>query len=181
MTKSQSRTIADFINKKFSIEEVIKSYGFNLKNDGDGRFGMRCPFHNEKTASFKVYLNTNRFHCYGCSESGSVVEFIMLQEKKSREEVLDRFKDNVDVTSNKFIVDSIIKNMNKPTVDPVKYSKNSHFELRVYLRDLLKKNPNKKQVIDECFKDMRQFFFNPDNTDESMVIGFSDGIMDRVK
>lgn len=36
----------------------------------------QCPFHNEKTPSFRVYAD-NRFHCFGCQENGDVIDFVM--------------------------------------------------------------------------------------------------------
>ena len=39
----------------------------------------QCPYHNEKTASFKVYPD-NRFHCFGCGADGDVIDFVMKQQ-----------------------------------------------------------------------------------------------------
>lgn len=36
-----------------------------------------CPFHNEKTPSFKIMPNNQKWHCFGCGESGSVIDFVM--------------------------------------------------------------------------------------------------------
>lgn len=33
-----------------------------------------CPLHTEKTASFTVYLDNNRWYCFGCSERGDVID-----------------------------------------------------------------------------------------------------------
>lgn len=38
-----------------------------------------CPFHKEKTASFKVYKN-NRFKCFGCNQFGDAIDFIMKRD-----------------------------------------------------------------------------------------------------
>lgn len=39
---------------------------------------IRCPIHNEKTASFTVYPDTNTFYCFGCGASGSLIDFVMV-------------------------------------------------------------------------------------------------------
>ena len=39
----------------------------------------RCPFHNEKTGSFTIYLDQNTFWCYGCGTGGTVIDFVMKQ------------------------------------------------------------------------------------------------------
>ncbi len=45
-----------------------------LKRDGKRWKGL-CPFHAEKSGSFKVYPD-NRFKCYGCGAAGDVFTFI---------------------------------------------------------------------------------------------------------
>ena len=35
-----------------------------------------CPFHGEKTPSFYVYTDTNRYWCYGCNQGGDSINFI---------------------------------------------------------------------------------------------------------
>jgi len=37
----------------------------------------KCPFHNEKTASFKVWIKENRWYCFGCNERGDVIDLYM--------------------------------------------------------------------------------------------------------
>ena len=35
------------------------------------------PFHSEKTPSFHVNLNKQFYHCFGCGEHGSAIDFVM--------------------------------------------------------------------------------------------------------
>ena len=64
---------AEQIKDLLSMQTVLERYGFQLNE----RSFMRCPFHEEKTASFRVYDNGKRFKCFGCGESGSVIDFTM--------------------------------------------------------------------------------------------------------
>jgi hypothetical protein len=61
--------------KEFSIRTF---YEGELKVHGSRAVG-RCPFHEERTASFTVYLKQNSWYCYGCNEGGSVIDFVMLK------------------------------------------------------------------------------------------------------
>lgn len=44
-----------------------------------------CPFgeHIDKTPSFKVYKDKNRWHCFGCSQDGDVIDFYMKIQNKN--------------------------------------------------------------------------------------------------
>jgi DNA primase len=48
-----------------------------------------CPFHNEKTPSFNVSTDRQRFHCFGCGEGGDVFKFAMLKEKANFPEAIE--------------------------------------------------------------------------------------------
>ena len=67
------------VKAKVDIADLISSYGFTLKQRGS-ELWCCCPFHNEKTPSFKVDVTRGTFHCFGCGESGDVFSFVMKQE-----------------------------------------------------------------------------------------------------
>ena len=66
------------LKQKISIEDVIGRY-IKLKKQGANLLGI-CPFHNEKTPSFNVQKNKNRFKCFGCGKSGDAIDFVALKE-----------------------------------------------------------------------------------------------------
>jgi len=37
-----------------------------------------CPLHEEKTPSFHIYRNNNRWRCYGCNQGGNSIDLAML-------------------------------------------------------------------------------------------------------
>ena len=57
------------------IVEVVQREGVELKFTGKRYFGC-CPIHDEKTPSFMVDPCRQRFHCFGCGESGDIIAFI---------------------------------------------------------------------------------------------------------
>ena len=36
-----------------------------------------CPFHTEKTGSFHIYKDSNKFKCFGCGVNGDSIDFII--------------------------------------------------------------------------------------------------------
>lgn len=66
----------------------LSKYGI----EPDQKGFAKCPFHEEKTPSFRVYEN-NSFYCFGCGAGGDVITLIMKMENLSFEEAcafLDR-------------------------------------------------------------------------------------------
>ena len=50
------------------IVDVISEY-VKLERKGKNYFG-KCPFHNEKTASFSVEPTKQIYNCFGCGKAG---------------------------------------------------------------------------------------------------------------
>jgi DNA primase len=61
------------IKQSLGIIQVLEYYGIKL----DHYNKTLCPIHNEKIKSFKVYPNRNRFKCFSCLASGSVIDFVV--------------------------------------------------------------------------------------------------------
>lgn len=57
---------------KPDIIGVLEKEGIELSRNNTAL----CPFHEEKTPSFKVFPDSQRFHCFGCGKSGDVITFI---------------------------------------------------------------------------------------------------------
>lgn len=62
--------------KSFPVQDF---YTGNLRKAGKTLVG-KCPFHNEKTGSFTIYTDKNRFICFGCGEKGDSIDFVSKKE-----------------------------------------------------------------------------------------------------
>ena len=78
MAKISSSTI-DEVNARIDIISLIGEYT-RLERRGTDWWGC-CPFHNEKTPSFHVVPDKKMYHCFGCGQGGSAINFVMEIEK----------------------------------------------------------------------------------------------------
>lgn len=76
------------IKSHLSILTVLSSY--HLKPNRNNM--LKCPFHEDKDPSLKVYTNTNTFNCFGCGANGDTIEFIQQKEKCSKHEAIEKAK-----------------------------------------------------------------------------------------
>src|ERR1035437_2599435 len=68
----------DSIKDRLDIVEVLGSY-IKLEKAGKNYKG-KCPFHNEKTASFSVSQNRQGYYCFGCGAKGDIFTFVQEME-----------------------------------------------------------------------------------------------------
>lgn len=77
------------ILKTKSLPEFLISLGIPLVNTGKN-YSACCPFHHEKTPSFSVSPESNRWKCFGtCGVSGDIFEFIQRYKNFTFPEALE--------------------------------------------------------------------------------------------
>ena len=81
MTKSD--IFIEKLRERLSIVDIIGkkvNWDFKKSNVRSGTYWACCPFHTEKTASFKVDENKGLYYCFGCHEKGDTITFVMKNE-----------------------------------------------------------------------------------------------------
>lgn len=69
------------INERTDIADLVSRY-VNLKRSGNDFVGL-CPFHSEKTPSFRVTPQKRMYYCFGCQKGGGPIHFLMQVENLS--------------------------------------------------------------------------------------------------
>jgi DNA primase len=82
-----SDEVIDEVMSRNDIVDVINGYT-SLKRKGRS-YEACCPFHHEKTPSFKVDREKQMYHCFGCGVGGNVFTFVMEYENMTFPEAVE--------------------------------------------------------------------------------------------
>ena len=85
-----SKYNTEYIKRIRPLAYELERYGIEVNRKGYAN----CPFHSEKTASFKVYKD-GTFHCFGCGVYGDVIAFTMLINNISFEEACNKLNGDI--------------------------------------------------------------------------------------
>ncbi|MHA1550040.1 MAG: DNA primase [Alphaproteobacteria bacterium] len=69
------------LRSRINITELV-GRRVSLTRKGRDNWGC-CPFHGEKTPSFKVSEERGNYHCFGCHAHGDAIKFVMEMENLS--------------------------------------------------------------------------------------------------
>lgn len=83
-----SKTSIENLKNQIDIVDIVSSY-IELKKSG-ANFKACCPFHGEDTPSFTVSPVKQIYHCFGCSNGGDTIKFVMEYEKLSYPEAIEK-------------------------------------------------------------------------------------------
>lgn len=73
-TVAGSRNLFQRVKQAVSVQELAERFT-PLQPAGPGKLKGLCPLHHERTASFYVYQDSQRWKCFGaCASGGDVVE-----------------------------------------------------------------------------------------------------------
>jgi DNA primase len=95
-------TIAQ-VREATDIAQIIGEY-VQLKKKGRDMWAC-CPFHTEKTPSFKVSPDRQLYHCFGCGKGGNVFSFLMEHEGMSFADAVRYLAGRANITIRETISD----------------------------------------------------------------------------
>ena len=133
------------------IVEVVSEY-VTLKKSGRNYMGL-CPFHREKSPSFCVSMDKQIFKCFGCSEGGNVITFIMKIENLDFWDAVEMLAERANIDTTRYEVNNYYNKMDttKRDLKETLYKLNRDVGLfyNNNLIELLKeeKNPVKDYII----------------------------------
>ncbi len=91
-----SDEVIEEVLSRNDIVDVINGYT-SLKRKGSN-YEACCPFHHEKTPSFKVSRQKQMYHCFGCGVGGNVLTFVMEYENLSFPEAVEQLAQRAGIT-----------------------------------------------------------------------------------
>ena len=121
--------IVGLINKRVALKKAGKDYK------------ACCPFHEEKTPSFTVVPTKQIYHCFGCGESGGVIDFIMKYDHLA-------FVEAIETVAGESGISVVYDQTAKPVDMRFKRYNRLMEELSGYYQGQLKTSAAKKKVVD---------------------------------
>ncbi|MDA7681256.1 DNA primase [Verrucomicrobiales bacterium] len=119
------------------IVELVESY-FPLQKKGQDHWAC-CPFHSEKSPSFKVSSVRQGYYCFGCGAKGNAIGFIMEYESLDFPSTVKRLADRAGITIQE---DKYDPNINKQVALRKKITQINHESSKWFHDYLLKSNSN---------------------------------------
>ena len=94
-----ARIPESFIDDLLQRNDIVDVIGKRVPLKRAGReFQARCPFHDERSASFTVSPQKQFYHCFGCGVHGSAVGFLMNYENMDFSDAVEALAADVGLT-----------------------------------------------------------------------------------
>lgn len=91
-----SQTSIEALKARIDIIDIVGSY-VELKKAGSN-YKAPCPFHDEKSASFVVSPQKQKYHCFGCGVDGNGIDFVMEYKKLTFAEAVEDIAADLNFT-----------------------------------------------------------------------------------
>ena len=123
------------ILEQVNIVDYISQYTDLVEKDGE--LWGNCPLHKEKTPSFSVNKDEQKFYCFGCNAGGNLISFVMDYDSCTFPQAMRKIKDFYKIT------------------DSSEYS-----TLPDIIRILRKFQPKIKEKKDFCQQELKDYCMN---------------------
>ena len=120
--------IVGLINKRVALKKAGKDYK------------ACCPFHEEKTPSFTVVPTKQIYHCFGCGESGGIIDFVMKYDHLS-------FVEAIETVAGESGISVVYDQTAKPVDKRFKRYNQIMSELNDFYQNQLKSSSEKNKVV----------------------------------
>ncbi len=71
-----------FIDELLARSDIVELVGSRVQLKRQGKeYAARCPFHDERSASFTVSPTKQFYHCFGCGAHGTALSFLMQYDR----------------------------------------------------------------------------------------------------
>ena len=120
--------IVGLINKRVALKKAGKDYK------------ACCPFHEEKTPSFTVVPTKEIYHCFGCGESGGIIDFVMKYDHLS-------FVEAIETVAGESGISVVYDQTAKPVDKRFERYNQIMTELNNFYQNQLKSSSSKNKVI----------------------------------
>ncbi len=95
-------SVVEQIKSRLPITDILSTY-LTLIPAGT-QFKAKCPFHNERTASFSISPERGVYYCFGCGAKGDIFEFVQQFEGLDFKGALTLLADRAGVTLDNTVV-----------------------------------------------------------------------------
>ncbi len=139
MPGSFDNVFIDRVRDSVNIADIIGDYVTLKRSSGGSSLGL-CPFHKEKTPSFRVHSDRGFYKCFGCGRGGNVFTFLMEVEGLSFVEALKNIaeRSGIELPKQQFSPEAQKSRTDRDkTLDSLLRASN------LYQKQLLGNNPNK--------------------------------------
>ena len=87
------------VKRNVDFKAIVEKYT-DLQQIKADQFKGRCPFphHSDSTPSFTVNTDKKVFNCFGCGESGDVIDFVSIMENIHFKQALDKLCDGQEIS-----------------------------------------------------------------------------------
>ena len=129
------RETIDRIYAAVNIVDIVGDY-VTLRRKGVN-YEACCPFHNEKTPSFKVSPARGIYKCFGCGKSGNAINFIMESESVSYPEALKMLakRYGIEVREEQMTEEDIARNNNRESMFALNAWASEYFQRYMMFED----------------------------------------------